>query len=226
MISLSLFNPLFCSLGAVFLDSLNSTAPVISVSLLPPPPQPKNTARMLALALAESAQATILSQRESSEPPTPVSPIGSQEFLEAHDWLPPPTYKLQTSQEETSDVPRFPATSSSSAPCTPTETLTQSTSMHLIIDDIEKTMAGNREDISVSSASVAPSKGASNSQPVQLPPTPNSPERQQPSVGQTPSSNETCSITLATITSTDSRNELVVTPQKSSKVRFEMLIIK
>ncbi|XP_058272127.1 rho GTPase-activating protein 32 isoform X3 [Hemibagrus wyckioides] len=207
--------------GAVALDSPSSTAPVSSVSLLPPPPQPKNTARMLALALAESAQkATILSQRASSEPPTPVSPVRSQEFLGAYDWLPPPTHKLQTAPE-VSDVPQFPAPSSSSAPCTPAETQTQSISMHLIIVDSEKTsnMSGNREDISVSSTSVAPGKGASPSQPVQPSLTPNSPERQQSSVGQTPSSTETCSTTIATTTFTNSRKELVVTPQPSSKVQ-------
>lgn len=41
--------------GAVALDSPQDPVPVSSVSLIPPPP-PKNAARMLALALAESAQ--------------------------------------------------------------------------------------------------------------------------------------------------------------------------
>lgn len=209
----------FFFLGAVALDSPNSTVQVSSVSLLPPPPQPKNTARMLALALAESAQqAAILSQRESSIPPTPVSPLRSQEFLETLDLPPTPSLKPQTSQEETGHVPQFPALSSSSASCTPTETLTKSTSMHLIIDDSEKSpnMSVNKEDVTL----VAPSKGASLSQHVQLSPTYNSPEKQQPSVCQTPISTETCSTTTATNTSTISRKELIVTPQPSSKVRF------
>ncbi|XP_060792130.1 rho GTPase-activating protein 32 isoform X1 [Neoarius graeffei] len=203
--------------GAVAPDSPNSTAPVNSASLLPPPPQPKNTARMLALALAESAQqATILSQRESSEPPTPVSPLRSQEFLETLDWPPPPSLKLQTSQGELTDVPQFPVPSSSSASCTPTETLTQSTSINLIIDGSEKSpsMSANREDFVTS---VAPSKIASLIQPVQLPPTHNNPER--PSVGQTPTSTETCSTTTAATTSNSSRKELAVTPQPSFKVQ-------
>lgn len=180
---------------------------------------------MLALALAESAQqATILSQRELSEPPTPVSPLRSQEFLETLDWPPPPTLKLQTSQGELTDVPQFPVPSSSSASCTPTETLTQSTSINLIIDGNEKSpnMSGSREDIVTS---VAPSKSASLSQLVQLSPTRNSQERQQPSVGQTPTSTETCSTTTAATTSTNSKKELAVTPQPSSKVRFLVLII-
>lgn len=50
-LSLSIFPPL----GAVALDSPQDPVPVSSVSLIPPPP-PKNPARMLALALAESAQ--------------------------------------------------------------------------------------------------------------------------------------------------------------------------
>ncbi|XP_068935983.1 rho GTPase-activating protein 32 isoform X2 [Petaurus breviceps papuanus] len=42
--------------GAVAHDSPQDLVPVSSVSLIPPPPPPKNAARMLALALAESAQ--------------------------------------------------------------------------------------------------------------------------------------------------------------------------
>lgn len=52
--------------------SLNSTAP-------PPPPPPKNAARMLALALAESAQqVSVQSQPQSSGPPTLVSSVQPQ----------------------------------------------------------------------------------------------------------------------------------------------------
>ncbi|CAN9501379.1 unnamed protein product [Ophioblennius macclurei] len=67
--------------GVVVLDSskdltprsLSSAAPS---SAPPPPPPPKNAARMLALALAESAQqVSIQAQSRSSEPPTPVSPL-------------------------------------------------------------------------------------------------------------------------------------------------------
>ncbi|XP_063112132.1 rho GTPase-activating protein 32 isoform X2 [Cavia porcellus] len=42
--------------GAVTHDPSQDPVPVSSVSLIPPPPPPKNVARMLALALAESAQ--------------------------------------------------------------------------------------------------------------------------------------------------------------------------
>lgn len=43
-------------IGAVTHDPPQDPVPVSSVSLIPPPPPPKNVARMLALALAESAQ--------------------------------------------------------------------------------------------------------------------------------------------------------------------------
>lgn len=52
------------------LHSLSSTAPASA----PPPPPPKNAARMLALALAESAQ-QVAFQSHSSEPLTPVTPV-------------------------------------------------------------------------------------------------------------------------------------------------------
>uniref|UniRef100_A0A8C7U378 Rho GTPase-activating protein 32 n=1 Tax=Oncorhynchus mykiss TaxID=8022 RepID=A0A8C7U378_ONCMY len=74
-----------------------------SVSLLPPPPHPKNAARMLALALAESAQqASILTQKRpsQSQPPTPVSPIRPLEPSHSLDWPPPPALRPQTSLEE------------------------------------------------------------------------------------------------------------------------------
>ncbi|XP_059575709.1 rho GTPase-activating protein 32 isoform X7 [Alligator mississippiensis] len=53
--------------GAVALDSPQDPVPVSSVSLIPPPP-PKNAARMLALALVESAQqASAQSQKKPGE---------------------------------------------------------------------------------------------------------------------------------------------------------------
>uniref|UniRef100_A0A8B9R9G4 Rho GTPase-activating protein 32 n=1 Tax=Astyanax mexicanus TaxID=7994 RepID=A0A8B9R9G4_ASTMX len=187
--------PLFCpSPGAVALDSPKGNAPVSSVSLLPPPPQPKNAARMLALALAESAQqATILSQRRSSGPPTPISPLRPQELLETLDWPPPPTLQSQPSQEEAVEVPQVPATSSP-PPCTQTETLTHSTSLHLSIADSTKSPnspCNNSVDVVTvvaSSQSAPPS-----SEPIQISPSQKSPERHQHSAGQTPVSTTSCS---------------------------------
>ncbi|XP_017554038.1 rho GTPase-activating protein 32 isoform X1 [Pygocentrus nattereri] len=203
--------------GAVALDSAKGAAPVSSVSLLPPPPQPKNAARMLALALAESAQqATILSQKRSSGPPTPISPLRPQEFLETLDWPPPPALQTQTSQEEAVDVPQIPANSSSLPPCT--QTLIHSTSLPFTIVDSAKSpnTPCNSEDIAtpvVSSQSALPA-----SEPVQLPPTHKSPERHQPSVGHTPVSTATCSTTIGATTPTTNRQESGVTLQQSSEV--------
>uniref|UniRef100_A0A672SQ36 Rho GTPase-activating protein 32 n=1 Tax=Sinocyclocheilus grahami TaxID=75366 RepID=A0A672SQ36_SINGR len=126
----SLFEfPLFCpSIGAAALDSPKGNVPVSSVSLIPPPPPPKNAARMLALALAESAQqATILSRRQSSGPPTPVSPVKPQELLETMDWPPPPFLPSQPSLEEAAVEASKRSAPTSSPPSTPTEKLTRST---------------------------------------------------------------------------------------------------
>uniref|UniRef100_A0AAQ5ZMY6 Rho GTPase-activating protein 32 n=1 Tax=Amphiprion ocellaris TaxID=80972 RepID=A0AAQ5ZMY6_AMPOC len=77
--------------------SLNSTAPTSA----PPPPPPKNAARMLALALAESAQqVSIQSQSRSSEPPTLVSPLQPQEFSTIQDLPHPVASHFQASSEE------------------------------------------------------------------------------------------------------------------------------
>uniref|UniRef100_A0A8C1IZD5 Rho GTPase-activating protein 32 n=1 Tax=Cyprinus carpio TaxID=7962 RepID=A0A8C1IZD5_CYPCA len=127
--AISLFEfPLFCpSVGTVALDSPKGNVPVSSVPLIPPPPPPKNAARMLALALAESAQqATILSQRLSSGPPTPVSPIRPQELLETMDWPPTPSLPSQTSLKEATVEVSKRSAPMSSTPSTPAERLTRS----------------------------------------------------------------------------------------------------
>uniref|UniRef100_A0A8C2WRR7 Rho GTPase-activating protein 32 n=1 Tax=Cyclopterus lumpus TaxID=8103 RepID=A0A8C2WRR7_CYCLU len=78
--------------------SLSTTAPT---SAPPPPPPPKNAARMLALALAESAQqVSIQSQSRSSEPSTPVSPLHPQETSNSQDSTHPLFPHLRTPSEE------------------------------------------------------------------------------------------------------------------------------
>uniref|UniRef100_A0A8C1Q9W9 Rho GTPase-activating protein 32 n=1 Tax=Cyprinus carpio TaxID=7962 RepID=A0A8C1Q9W9_CYPCA len=116
--AISLFEfPLFCpSVGTVALDSPKGNVPVSSVPLIPPPPPPKNAARMLALALAESAQqATILSQRP-------------QELLETMDWPPTPSLPSQTSLKEATVEVSKRSAPMSSTPSTPAERLTRSVS--------------------------------------------------------------------------------------------------
>ncbi|XP_029303557.1 rho GTPase-activating protein 32 isoform X2 [Cottoperca gobio] len=78
--------------------SLSSAAPTTAP---PPPPPPKNAARMLALALAESAQQfSIQSQSRSSEPSTPVSPLQPQETYNFQDTPHPLLQHFQTSSSE------------------------------------------------------------------------------------------------------------------------------
>ncbi|XP_076832790.1 uncharacterized protein arhgap32a isoform X2 [Brachyhypopomus gauderio] len=75
--------------GAVVFDCTPGL--VRSVSLITPQPAGKSAARILALALAQSAQqASQLRQRGSSEPPTPVSPLHLQDPLSLMQWPPPP----------------------------------------------------------------------------------------------------------------------------------------
>uniref|UniRef100_A0A4W4EBJ2 Rho GTPase-activating protein 32 n=1 Tax=Electrophorus electricus TaxID=8005 RepID=A0A4W4EBJ2_ELEEL len=212
--------PVFCSsLGAVALDPPKGTASISSVSLLPPPPQPKNPARMLALALAESAQqATILSQGRSSGPPTPLSPLRPQELLETLDWPPPPTLQSQTSKEEAVEVPHTTAPSSSPPSCTSAEpTLTHCASLHLSIVDSAKLPSIPCNTEAIVTAIASSQNAAPASQPVQLSPAHKSPERQLLSVG--PTLVSTSSTTTAATTPTMGRNEVTsrVTPQPSSE---------
>lgn len=93
---------LFCCLGAVEFDCTPGL--VRSVSLITPQPAMKSAARMLALALAESAQkATRLRKRGSSEPPTPLSPVHLQDPLSLLQWPPSSSLQPQTSSTSRED---------------------------------------------------------------------------------------------------------------------------
>ncbi|XP_059398002.1 rho GTPase-activating protein 32-like isoform X2 [Carassius carassius] len=192
--------------GAVALDSPKGNVPVSSVSLIPPPPPPKNAARMLALALAESAQqATILSQRQYSGPPTPVSPIRPQELLETMEWPPPPSLPSQTSLEEaTVDVSKRSAPMSS-PPSSPAERLTRAVSLHLNKGDSGKLSSIFCNSHCVVSKDTPSQSTMPSNQPSQVSQLQKSPERQQPAVGQTPVSTDktTTTITTPSISSKD-----------------------
>uniref|UniRef100_A0A8C1TDS7 Rho GTPase-activating protein 32 n=1 Tax=Cyprinus carpio TaxID=7962 RepID=A0A8C1TDS7_CYPCA len=201
--------------GAVALDSPKGNVPVSSVPLIPPPPPPKNAARMLALALVESAQqATILSQRQSSGPPTPVSPVKPQELLETMDWPPHPSLPSQPSLEEAAVEASKRSAPMSSPPSTPTEKLNRSISLHLNTAESRKppSISCNSQDVispETSSQSAMPS-----SQPIQVSQTQKSPERQQPAVGQTPVSTDktTTTITTPAISSKDTVIQQPIAP--------------
>ncbi|XP_026051891.1 rho GTPase-activating protein 32-like isoform X2 [Carassius auratus] len=209
--------------GAVALDSPKGNVPVSSVPLIPPPPPPKNAARMLALALAESAQqASILSQRQSSGPPTPVSPVKPQELLETMDWPPPLSLPSQPSLEEAAVEASKRSAPMSSPPSTPTEKLNCSVSLHLNTAE-----SGKPSSISCNSQEVispeTPSHSAMpSSQPIQVSQTQKSPERQQPAVGQTPVSTDktTTTITTPAISSKDT-----VIQQPSSEIHMTEMVM-
>ncbi|XP_066564343.1 rho GTPase-activating protein 32 isoform X3 [Amia ocellicauda] len=184
--------------GAVALDSPQGPVPVSSVSLLPPPPPPKNAARMLALALAESAQqATIQSQRRPSEPPTPVSPPRHQEPLDAMEWPPPPP--LQPPADLTDrNAPPTPISSSTPA-TTPPEVQTYPPpllTLHFTMANsgsktpttattsAAATSVSHAGDSGVHTAPAMPSPRTTSTSPP--PPLHRSPERQQPAMGQVP----------------------------------------
>ncbi|XP_034034794.1 rho GTPase-activating protein 32 isoform X2 [Thalassophryne amazonica] len=91
--------------GVVAPDSSKDTTPHSLCSAAPhsfpppPPPPPKNAARMLALAMAESAQQVSVQSR-SSEPSTPVSPLQSQDTLNFQDSPLHPLTHFQSPCEE------------------------------------------------------------------------------------------------------------------------------
>ncbi|XP_059382371.1 rho GTPase-activating protein 32-like isoform X5 [Carassius carassius] len=205
--------------GAVALDSPKGNVPVSSVPLIPPPPPPKNAARMLALALAESAQqASILSQRQSSGPPTPVSPVKPQEFLETMDWPPPLSLPSQPSLEEAAVEASKRSAPMSSPPSTPTEKLNCSVSLHLNTAESGKpsSISCNSQDV------ISPETPSHSAMPIQVSQTQKSPERQQPAVGQTPVSTDktTTTITTPAISSKDT-----VIQQPSSEIHMTEMVI-
>ncbi|XP_031166852.1 rho GTPase-activating protein 32 isoform X3 [Sander lucioperca] len=98
--------------------SLSSTAPTIAP--LPPPPPPKNAARMLALALAESAQqVSSQSQSRSSEPSTPLSPLLQQEASDFQDSPHPRVTHFHTSSSERTGTGSSPPPHSTAPTVTP-----------------------------------------------------------------------------------------------------------
>ncbi|XP_071316708.1 rho GTPase-activating protein 32 isoform X3 [Trachinotus anak] len=187
--------------------SLSSTAPT---SAPPPPPPPKNAARMLALALAESAQqVSMQSQSRSSEPPTPVSSLQSQEASNFQDLAHPPVPHFQTSSEERAEQGSSPPPNSS-IPTVPTAPPCPISSPPVTVQPALVTMSPESQKSSRSPPGAQPHadatppdtplyKGAPLSSSVSLTsPTRKSPERQQPVAGQVPVHTSSSSSTPAT----------------------------
>ncbi|XP_067307267.1 rho GTPase-activating protein 32 isoform X1 [Pseudorasbora parva] len=122
---------------------------VRSVSLITPQPSVKSAARMLALALAESAQqATRLSKRGSSEPPTPISPVHHQNPLFTLQF--PPLQTSSDREERYVSSRTFPDPSS-----------TMSTESHTDAGSLRSTCAchGSESGLSFSDGGDAPAGG-------------------------------------------------------------------
>ncbi|KAJ8267090.1 hypothetical protein GJAV_G00138240 [Gymnothorax javanicus] len=163
--------------------------PVSSVSLLPPPPPPKNAARMLALALAESAQqAAILCQRRPSEPPTPVSPFRPEGPLDFLEWPPPPPIQPPMTPEER--IPTTTVTPPTPLPTTPTENpapVTKDKSPFTVTFREEITYVASSIDVAAGPPNQCAATTPTNSPPPESP-IHQSPERPQPAASQVPNS--------------------------------------
>ncbi|XP_071399190.1 rho GTPase-activating protein 32 [Centroberyx affinis] len=225
--------------GVVALDSPKDPSPgsLSSMALLsaPPPPPPKNAARMLALALAESAQqASVLSQTRSSEPSTPVSPHEPQVSNIPESPL-PPIPQFQALFEEgtgsgcspisnvttpTFATASYPPTSSPPGKQQPPE----STSMTTKPSNSAKsstTPPGTRQETDTITPSTplyqcAPLSGSAS----QVSPTRKSPERQQPIPAQVPVCTSSSSSTPAR-TPSGSCKETGVLSQPVPEVKAE-----
>ncbi|XP_029107327.1 rho GTPase-activating protein 32 isoform X2 [Scleropages formosus] len=220
--------------GTTTLDSPQGPTPVSSVSLLPPPPPPKNAARMLALALAESAQqATILSQRRPSGPPTPLSPLRPQEPLDTLEWPPPPPLPVPAVSDEVTERDTSPAQASSSHPVdTAVESPPLALSPHFTTADIKLTPTSaaslDNQSAAISSTTVTSAEPSQGSGPAvtpgpQVSPTCKSPEKQLPAtVGQ---SIVTSYSATATPSSTAANKELGAMQQLGSEKQVGLDIL-
>lgn len=215
--------------------SLSSTAPTTSPP--PPPPPPKNAARMLALALAESAQqVSVHCQSRPSEPPTPVFPLQPQEGTNFQDLPHPALLHFQISSDEgagrgsspppnstapaISPAPSYPSTSSPTIKQQPKE----STSTNTKLSDSTKssTTPPGTQPETENGESTPPDTPLYKCPPLPsttslTSPTRKSPGRQQPVAGQIPVRTGSSSNTPAT-TPSGSCKDTGVLPQPVPEV--------
>ncbi|KAM9846947.1 rho GTPase-activating protein 32 [Aulostomus maculatus] len=205
--------------------SLSSTTPTATP---PPPPPPKNAARMLALALAESAQqVSIQSQSRSSEPLIPVSPLQPQNSSDFQD-LPglPMAPHFQGSSDNgaeqgCSSSPNSNAPTVTAASCYPStlsppikHDLAESTSQLTKQSDGAKsstTPLGAQPETDYTPPHTQLSKSIALSASGNLvSPTRKSPDRQQPVTGQVPISTSSTVTTPVTSPSGSCKDTLVL----------------
>ncbi|XP_070772943.1 rho GTPase-activating protein 32 [Enoplosus armatus] len=215
--------------------SLSSTAP--TAALPPPPPPPKNAARMLALALAESAQqVSIQSQSRPSEPSTPVSPLQPQEACNFQDPPHPLVPHFQTSKEEGAGRGSSPPPNTTALTVPTASSYPSTFSPAIKQQPLELTSTITKPSDSAKSSTTAPGtrpdtdstppgtpfyKCAPLTSPTSLTsPTRKSPERQQPVTGQVPVRTSSSSTTPAT-TPSGSCKDTGVLPQPAPEVKPE-----
>ncbi|TRZ03264.1 hypothetical protein DNTS_006702 [Danionella cerebrum] len=189
--------------GAVALDSPKENVPVDTLSLIPPSAQPKNAACMLALALAESdQQTTLVSQKQSFEPLTPVSPLNPEEILDNLEWHHAPFVPPQSSLEEAALEGSKIMSHLCSSPSSSSEQLIDTFSLHISAADgkLSDISSLGQDNVPPESQSIS-SKGSC--QPSEVLKPPKSPERKQPAVGQTPVAITTTKSTTPTVSNKD-----------------------
>ncbi|XP_068456040.1 rho GTPase-activating protein 32 isoform X2 [Clinocottus analis] len=215
------------------LRSLSTTAPTTA----PPPPPPKNAARMLALALAESAQqVSIQSQSRSSEPSTPASTLLPHEASNSQDSTHPPFPHLRTPSKEGAGRGSSPPPNSGAPAVAPASAHPSASSPTFKQQPLEVTSTITKPSDGTKSSATPPGTqpGKDSSPPdtsfykcaplpssTSLPsPTRRSPERQQPVAGQLPVRTSSSSTTLATIP-TGSCKDTGVLPQLVAEVKLQ-----
>lgn len=165
----------------------------MSLQAAPIHPKDSNCLLDLDLGLAGHTEDSHTTQRQASTPPTPASP-----FRE-------PPHALLLTQEDAVGVPLFPVPSSSPPPSTPTET--PSVSSGPLLDAV-----GYNTDV-IEPAVPSADAPSSYSQPIQLCPRHESPDRPQVPVKEAPVT------TTAPTSSTIDRKEPAVAIRPVSKVR-------
>lgn len=209
--------------------SLSSTAP----SSAPPPPPPKNAARMLALALAESAQqVSTQSQLRSSEPSTPLSSLQPHEASSFQDSPHPFVLQFQTASEDGAGrgstpppnnaatnvitVSSHPSTSSPSNKHQPPELTSVITKPS---DSAKSSIPASQPEVDSPPDNPLYNCAPLSTSPSRTSPTRKSPERQQPVTGPVPLHSSSSSSTAATTPSGNSK-ESGILPQPGPEVRI------
>uniref|UniRef100_I3KFJ7 Rho GTPase-activating protein 32 n=1 Tax=Oreochromis niloticus TaxID=8128 RepID=I3KFJ7_ORENI len=210
--------------------SFSSTAP----SSAPPPPPPKNAARMLALALAESAQqVSTQSQLRSSEPSTPLSSLQPHEASSFQDSPHPFVLQFQTASEDGAGrgstpppnnaatnvitVSSHPSTSSPSNKHQPPELTSVITKPS---DSAKSSIPASQPEVDSPPDNPLYNCAPLSTSPSRTSPTRKSPERQQPVTGPVPLHSSSSSSTAATTPSGNSK-ESGILPQPGPEIKPE-----